>query len=231
MSFTKQQGLGEHIDVICRAAGPRYIAENFGKYTSIMELSRFICRYELMKKILSVKGSIVECGVRTGSGLLQWMKLSMLLEPNAHLRTIIGFDTFEGFPSVGEHDYAKAGDMRDDSYFDILNCVELQKSTVQPWDKVKVVKGDFMQTGAEYLAANKHLVVALLYLDFDLYQPTKAALQLLRSKMPKGAIIVFDELNNHRWPGETIALTETLGIHNLRIEKFPFDMNIAWAEL
>jgi hypothetical protein len=46
----------------------------------------------------------------------------------------------------------------------------------------------------------------LLYLDFDVYEPTKAAIEALRPHMPKGAAIVFDELYSRQWPGETLAL-------------------------
>ena len=50
--------------------------------------------------------------------------------------------------------------------------------------------------------------MSLLYLDFDLYEPTKCAFP----RMPKGAVVAFDELNHAAWPGETMALLDTLGI-------------------
>ena len=78
-------------------------------------------------------------------------------------------------------------------------------------------------TAPGYLKNNPHLVVALLYLDLDLYEPTKVAMQTFLPRMPKGAIIAFDELNHPDWPGETIAIMEEIGIRNLRIERFPFD--------
>ena len=37
--------------------------------------------------------------------------------------------------------------------------------------------------------------------------------------MPKGGVLVFDELNHPGFPGETIALNEVMGIPNVRIEK------------
>ena len=40
----------------------------FTKYTRRHELARFMVQYELFKKILNIKGSIVECGVYTGGG-------------------------------------------------------------------------------------------------------------------------------------------------------------------
>jgi len=72
------------------------------------------------------------------------------------------------------------------------------------------------------LKNNPHLVVSLLNLDLDLYKPTKFALKNLINKMPKGAIICFDELNHPHWPGETIAVAEELGLSNLKINRFEF---------
>ena len=36
--------------------------------------------------------------------------------------------------------------------------------------------------------------------------------------MPKGAIIAFDELNNKNWPGETVALLESIDINILKLK-------------
>ncbi|MDE2016823.1 MAG: hypothetical protein KGI57_03860, partial [Hyphomicrobiales bacterium] len=78
---------------------------------------------------------------------------------------------------------------------------------------------------------NDHLVVALLYLDFDLYEPTKMAIETFVPRMPKGSIIAFDELNQKHWPGETRAVLDTVGLRNLRIRRFPFTPQISYAIL
>ena len=79
------------------------------------------------------------------------------------------------------------------------------------------------------MADNPHLVVSVLFLDFDLYEPTKVALEHFIPRMPKGAIIAFDELDNPIWPGETQALMDTVGINRLRIERLPWDPYIGYA--
>ena len=78
---------------------------------------------------------------------------------------------------------------------------------------------------------NPHTVVSLLYLDFDIYKPTKIALENFVPRMPKGSIIAFDELNSKEWPGETQSVLETLGIKNLKIERFPFNTFISYVVL
>lgn len=60
--------------------------------------------YEIFKLALPVKGSIIECGVFRGFGFMTWFKLSTMLEPENLTRRIYGFDTFEGFPSISDHD-------------------------------------------------------------------------------------------------------------------------------
>ena len=77
---------------------------NFTKYVKRQNLARFMVQYELFKRQLDVKGSIIECGVHNGGGVMAWAKISSILEPYNYHREIIGFDTFEGFPSVSEID-------------------------------------------------------------------------------------------------------------------------------
>src|SRR3989338_10344548 len=76
------------------------IIDDFPKYASRQVISRFLAQHELFKMILDIKGSIVECGVFRGSGLMTWAKLSAIYEPTNYHREIIGFDTFSGFPDV-----------------------------------------------------------------------------------------------------------------------------------
>ena len=75
--------------------------ENFPKYVRRQHLKRFLALYEIFKLAMPVKGSIIECGVFRGFGLMSWAKLSTMLEPENLTRRIYGFDTFDGFPSVG----------------------------------------------------------------------------------------------------------------------------------
>jgi hypothetical protein len=214
---------------------------NFGKYVRRHELVRFIVQYELFKKILCVKGSIVECGVYEGSGVMTWAKLSAALEPYAFLRKIYGFDTFAGFPSISSSDLTGPGAVANvgrlrvgyDVVEDIQSCIRAFDDTryLSHIPKVELVKGDATQTIPAFLAEHQHLVVALLYLDFDLYEPTLVALRHFLPRMPKGAIVAFDELNDAKWPGETKAVLEALDLNQHRLECLPFEPHISWITL
>jgi hypothetical protein len=47
--------------------------------------------------------------------------------------------------------------------------------------------------------------------------------------MPKGAVLAFDELDQAQWPGETMAVLETVGLRNLRIQRFPWHSALSFA--
>ena len=210
---------------------------NFACYVPTQEQRKFLVRYELFKKILDVHGSIVECGVQFGGGLMTFANLSEIFEPINHTRKIIGFDTFAGFPSVSEKDnldkaeQSRVGGLCCDSYNDLYRTIQLFDSNrfLKHINKVELVKGDVKNTLPEYLEKNPQLVVSLLWLDFDIYEPTKIAIRLLIDRIPRGGIIAFDELNHGLWNGETIAVREELGINNLRIKRFPFGGTLSYA--
>ena len=63
----------------------------------------------------------------------------------------------------------------------------------------------------------------------DLFDPTKAALEHFLPRMPKGAVIVFDELDNPMWPGETLAVLETIGVGKLALRRLEWDPYISYA--
>jgi hypothetical protein len=70
----------------------------------------------------------------------------------------------------------------------------------------------------------------LLYLDFDLYEATKVALENFLPRVPIGGIVGFDELNEKMCLGETIALNEVIGINKVRLRKFTFDPHVSYFE-
>ena len=212
---------------------------NFPLYVPRQDLTNFMIKYEIFKRVLNIQGSVVECGVLFGGGLMAFAQLSAILEPTNHQRKIIGFDTFAGFDDLSREDKgsesreAHPGGFAVDSYEEISRCVALYDANrfVGHIPKVELVRGDALTTIPQYLEENPHLLISLLYLDFDIYKPTRIALEHFSSRMPKGAIIAFDELNLKDWPGETLALLESLDLHTLRLERFPFGSTISFAEI
>ena len=212
--------------------------ENFPKYVRRQHLKRFLAMYELFKLILPVKGSVVECGVFRGFSLMSWAKLSTILEPENLTRRIYGFDTFNGFPTVSSSDrngsgVAEVGDFQTSSYEELLELIRLydQDRFLGHIPKMQLIRGDVIKTIPEFVQQNRHLLVSLLFIDLDLYEPTKVALEQIVPRMPKGAIIAFDELDNPIWPGETEALLEKLSVNQLEIRRLDWDPYIGYAIL
>lgn len=212
--------------------------ESFPKYVRRQHLKRFLAMYEIFKRILPVKGSIVECGVFRGFGFMSWAKLSACLEPENLTRRIYGFDTFEGFPATNPQDASsfkqpQRGELRADSYDEL-------QALIREFDndrylghiaKAELIRGDMARTIPAFLESHQHLVVSLLFVDCDLYEPTKLALESFVPRMPRGALLAFDELDNPIWPGETRAILDTLGLGKLRIERLEWDPYIGFAVL
>lgn len=213
---------------------------NFTKYVRRQSLARFLVQSELFRKQLTVKGSVVECGVHHGGGVMAWAKLSATLEPYNYHRKIVGFDTFEGFPSVSEEDTKRHPTVKKGMFAEDYDIKSELEDCIQEFDKnrflgeikkVELVKGNAVKKIPEFLTNNPHFLVSLLYLDFDIMEPTKIALQNFLPRMPKGSIIAFDELNNPDWPGETIAFLETMNISNHELKCFEFEPNISYIVL
>lgn len=213
--------------------------EAFPRFSTKRSLARFIAKHEIFKKIVETTGIIVECGVFNGAGLFTWAQLSNIYEPTNYTRKIVGFDTFAGFPAVNEKlDNAgvlvsKPGDLSGSSLEELQLSVEKYNNErhLSHIPNIELVQGDFMKTANDYLSAQPQTIISLLYLDFDLYEPTKKALEIFLPKMPQGAIVAFDEINCNSFPGETKAFDEVMGIRNYRVQRFPFDPWISFIEL
>ena len=213
--------------------------QNFPRHVRRQDIARFLTKYELFKLALPCHGSIVECGVFAGGGLLGWMHFSSILEPYNHTRRVIGFDTFDGFPDVHEKDtLTGTSDHLHKHAFSIGSAIQEEIATLaglhnqnRPLGhipKVELVAGDACRTIPSYVKKHPHLLVSLLYLDFDIYAPTKAAIKHFYPRMPKGSVVAFDELNCPEFPGETTALLESLDLRQVELRRLPMDPHISY---
>ena len=218
--------------------------QNFPKYVPEKNLISFLSKSELFKKILNIHGAIIEGGVLFGGSTMAWAHFSSIYEPINLTRKIIGFDTFKGFPGFHKKDkpgefggkageFSKVGDWSSNSYKDLQECIQIFdmlrfKNHHNKVELVKLIKGDFVKTSKKFLKDNPHLVVALLYLDFDLYKPTKMALDLFYERIPKGGIIAFDQLNYKIAPGDTVATLESIGLGSHKVQRFYWDPMLSY---
>lgn len=209
----------------------------FPVFSTRQDITYFLERYEIFKLIQNVPGCILECGVAGGFGLMAFAHFASIFEPYHYVRRIIGFDTFGGFPELSEQDkgskaeHMKKGGLDHGGYETLMEAIRLYDANraLGHMGKVQLVKGDICETLPAFLEENQSLVVGLLYLDMDLYKPTVEALRRLIDRVPRGGVIAFDELNHPDYPGETIAVMETLGIDSLRLQRLPFSSMLSYA--
>ncbi|WP_341895222.1 crotonobetainyl-CoA--carnitine CoA-transferase [Ferrovibrio terrae] len=212
---------------------------NIGLYASSKSLARFFFFYELYKKIVNTHGVIMEFGVRWGQNLALLSAMRGIFEPFNRHRKIIGFDTFAGFKGMAAED----GDLcktvdgsfsvteNYEAYLDKLIGLHDALNPIPHLRKYELVKGDAVETIPAYLKAHPETVVSMAIFDFDIYKPTKAALEAIKPHLMKGSVLVFDELCDDIFPGETIAVREVLGLNNLRVERMPMAARISYAVL
>lgn len=198
-------------------------------------LSRILYYHEIYQHVLKVPGVICEFGVQWGASTALLMNLRGMYEPFNYSRTIIGFDTFEGFSDVDakdgglsqKGDYATAKDYREV----LQQILEMQESysPLPHIRKFELVKGDASVTAKKWCDDNKHAVIAMAIFDMDVYKPTRDALEAVMPRLTKGSVLVFDELNCKHFPGETLALAETIGLGALRLRRHEHQPYCAYA--
>ena len=178
----------------------------------------------------------MEFGVRWGQNLSIFSALRGIYEPFNRHRKIIGFDTFKGFPSIhskdGKSTLMKKGQLdltkNYDLYLEKILQFQETDNPISHLKKFEICKGDATKELPKYLKNNPETIVSLAYFDLDLYKPTKKCLEIIKSRLVKGSVIGFDELNDPDSPGETLALKEAIGLNNIRLKRYKFASRVSY---
>ncbi len=183
---------------------------------------KILDHYEVYKKILNIKGDIVECGVFKGASLIRFLTFRDLIEKK-NKRKIIGFDAFGKFPHP-KNDYKnkKADSVfakRHDDKIGLGISINLLKKYLKKKNlsNYELIKGNVLNTLPNYLKKNKKLKISLLHLDLDIFEPTKFVLETLYEKISKRGIILFDDYTHIK--GATLAVDDFLKKKRLKIQK------------
>jgi hypothetical protein len=205
------------------------LAENAPLFQTVRSLKRQLYLNELYQQILPVHGVVMQFGVRWGRDIAAFDAFRTIYEPFNISRVVVGFDTFEGFPSLHEKDGGHAmmverGLTTTAGYVDELKRVLATRKGLDPLpqlERCSLVQGDVSQTLPAYLKAHPETIVALAHFDLDIYAPTRDCLEALKPFLTKGSILAFDELVSPLSPGETEALREVWGLDRFRIQRSP----------
>ena len=171
----------------------------------------------------------IEFGVASGSGLLNMVDLSQLIEAETGIKfCVVGFDTGTGLPAVsGYKDHPEIWNPGDFALEDRDGLVK------KLGGRAEVVWGDIAETivpFTEKLTAESP--VGFISIDVDIYSGTKSALKVLEGATEKylpAISMYFDDVGfffANKWAGELAAIEEFNTDHEMR--KIDADRSLVW---
>ena len=200
-------------------------------YLPRQTVTSMLTRIDLFRMIEKINGSIVECGTHRCNSTFLYYHLSSIIEPYNYNRKIIGFDTFQGIKKISKKDKKNGLHKFSDSNYNLYKNLSKYMTRIEAsviLKKMELIKGDAGKTIPLYVKKNPQLIIALLYLDFSTYFPTKVALKHLLPLVPKGGIVCADKLNCSDWQGETIAFKEEIKLNKIKLRKFKYDTWVSY---
>ena len=203
MYLSKRRDLAEKLEI------PELwkIIDHFGLYTGVQTLGHSLAVFEIMKRCITIPGHLVEFGCWNGANLMFMAKVLQLLQPNTY-KHVYGFDSFEGLQTFAAEDGNSRGSSGKYKGNEAVLRAIIDFFDMDEW--VHIVKGNALETIPQFEKDNPHILFSLAYIDFDLYEPCRVALEYAAQRMAPGGIIVFDEALMHLWPGEGQVLVEFL---------------------
>ncbi len=214
------------------------ILQNLGLFLSSKNLSRILFMDHLYRQIIDTQGIVIEFGCRWGQNVALFSALRGIYEPFNRHRKIVGFDTFTGFPSINDsHDNQSCDIIREgglsctenyDQYLDKVMDLQEQDNPMSHVKKYEIRKGDAIHETQVYLKEHPETIVSLAFFDFDIYEPTKECLEIIRPYLFKGSVLGFDELNDVDSPGETVALTEVFDLKDIRLKRYRYASRVSY---
>ncbi|MEJ0037607.1 MAG: TylF/MycF/NovP-related O-methyltransferase [Gammaproteobacteria bacterium] len=193
--------------------GPRELwsaIDHWPLYCGVGNLSRFLAIAEILKQTLSVPGHIAEFGSWRGANLLFMAKLLRIFDPLGS-KVVHSFDSFEGLQTFAPEDgaaVATRGQYRG-SFEELTDMISLYGMN----DDIEIHKGWIDDTLPALLRERTEFSLSLVYVDVDLYAPTRTILDACHSRLSSGGVVVFDEWNHEKFPGETVAARDFLDAH------------------
>lgn len=227
-----------------------YFATSSGSWSEKMHaIARFIprqslgyllARNEAFRQVLPLHGSILDFGIFRGGSFFTWLQLSATYEPYNHMRKVIGFDSFAGFAGFseadkGRHDAnlklkAEGGMVFENGAAELSQGIELYDMN-RPLGHVSrglVVEGVLPQSVSGFMRDHPELIIALANFGLGLYEPTLEILKVIRPRLQKGSVLLFEDLNQATWPGETKALFEVFAPHEISLQRVPYCPHLSW---
>ena len=178
-----------------------------------------IAQWELIQAIRYIEGNgiagdVVECGVWRGGNLVI---AGLLRERMGFERQIWAFDTFAGMAPPSAADFKVGHDVDVGKKFADLDredhnewCLASEQEVLQNFESrvgnrsLRTVRGPVEETLSR--AEDLPEQIALLRLDTDFYESTKAELEILYPRVSSGGVLIIDDYGE--WAGARKAVDE-----------------------
>ncbi|WP_199504293.1 TylF/MycF/NovP-related O-methyltransferase [Qipengyuania sp. YIM B01966] len=164
---------------------------------------------------LNIEGAVVECGVWRGGNLAL---AGLIRRETNNDRQIFAYDTFAGMTAPTPHDHKAVNEVDTQAKFDAL-----ERDGHNDWCYASLddVRNNFAQVvGAEAQLrtivgpvqdtlideTNLPEKIAILRLDTDFYDSTKAEMEILYPRLVSGGILIVDDYGE--WAGARKAVDE-----------------------
>lgn len=205
---------------------------NYLSFIRRKDLPRLLAHYEIFKEVVNLPGSIIEVGVYKGSGLFTWANFLETFCPGDRNRMVFGFDDFEGYNKYSEHDKnfqqfieeKKHHLVSDYDFICRLLDLKTKDNLIPGLKRAEIINGDVLNTIDDFLVRHVGLRLCLLYIDVNLYHPTKYALEKLYDLVVPNGIIAFNGYAQVPHEGEGKALDDFINSRNLKpkFQRFSF---------
>lgn len=178
-----------------------------------------VAQWELIQAIRYIEGNripgdIVECGVWRGGNLVI---AGLLRQRMGFDRKLWAFDTFAGMTAPSSADFKPAEDLDVEEKFASLNrddhndwCMASEEEVLHNFKSrvgtsdLRTVKGPVEETLKR--PENLPEQIAILRLDTDFYESTKAEMEILYPRLAKGGVLIVDDYGE--WAGARKAVDE-----------------------
>ena len=185
-----------------------------------LSMSEPVAQWEFIRAVRHIEargipGDIVECGVWRGGHLAL---AGMLRNELGFDRRIWAFDTFAGMTEPTEHDRKSVNEVDVDAKF-----ADLDRGGHNDWcyasiedvrhnfaalagqdAELRTIKGPVQETLLD--PANLPDKIAILRLDTDFYDSTKAEMEILFPRLSPGGVLIIDDYGE--WAGARKAVDE-----------------------
>lgn len=237
LSVKEEQNLDNILSLFKKNPIPNdQLLGNLGLFLNSKDLSRILFMDYIYRKNIDTQGVIMDFGTRWGHNMAIFCALRGIYEPYNRHKKIIGFDTFSGFPGISKEDgrselMLKGNVSVTKNYKKYLEQIMNFHEHSNPLDHIKkydIKAGDASVELQKYLKEHPETIVSLAYFDFDIYEPTKKCLELIKPHLVKGSVLAFDELNDQDSPGETIALKEVFGLNKIHLKRGRYTSRVSY---